>query len=112
MKIVNGRNKTASIRGGINTLLRGNAVAEFIYEHPSKLNDHGATYTARVYGDKRSDGTWEGWLEFLPDDKRKRVLRTEPETSQPNRTTVEYWALGLEPLYLEGALARAQGRFV
>lgn len=87
-------------------------MAEFIYEHPSKLSDHGATYTARVYGDERSDGTWEGWLEFLPDDKRKRVLRTEPETSQPNRTTVEYWALGLEPLYLEGALARAQGRFV
>jgi hypothetical protein len=32
------------------------------------------------------------------------------ETSQPNRDAIEYWALGLEPIYLEGALARAQGR--
>jgi hypothetical protein len=37
-------------------------------------------------------------------------LLTEQETSQPNRTAIEYWALGLEPIYLEGAFARAQGR--
>jgi hypothetical protein len=87
-------------------------VAEFIHEHPAKVTNDGATYTAKIFGTPRADGTWEGWLEFHPADKRKPVLRTEPETSQPNRTTVEYWALGLEPIYLEGALARAQHRLL
>lgn len=85
-------------------------MAEFIHEHPAKITKEGAIYTARIYGNPRADGTWEGWLEFLPADKSRPVLRTEPETSQPNRTTVEYWALGLELIYLEGALARAQGQ--
>ncbi len=87
-------------------------MAELIYKHPSKVTDHGITYTARVRGAERPDGTWEAWLEFQPSDGGKRVLRTDQETSQPNRTTIEYWALGLEPLYLEGALARAQGRLL
>ena len=85
-------------------------MSEFIYEHPAKITSEGSVYTALVYGEPRSDGTWEAWIEFHPAGKRKPVLRTEQETSQPNRTTVEYWALGLEPIYLEGALARAQQR--
>ena len=36
------------------------------------------------------------------------VLRTERETTQPNRGAVAYWADGLEPIYLEGAFNRAQ----
>jgi hypothetical protein len=47
-----------------------------------------------------------------PMDKRKPTLRTEQETSQPNRVAVEYWASGLEPIYLEGAFARAQVRLL
>jgi hypothetical protein len=39
-----------------------------------------------------------------------KSLRTDRETSQPNRISTEYWVSGLEPIYLEGALARAQGR--
>ncbi len=85
-------------------------MSELIYEHPAKVTDHGTTYTARVCGTERPDGTWQGWLEFKPSDNKKPVLRTDQETSQPNRVTIQYWALGLEPLYLEGALARAQGR--
>lgn len=81
-----------------------------IYEHPAKIADQGTTYTARVCGAERSDGTWEGWLEFYPSDGNKPILRTGQETSQPNWTTIHYWAFGLEPVYLEGALARAQGR--
>jgi len=86
-------------------------MSELIYEHPAKITDHGKTYTARVFGDERPDGTWEGWLEFYSSD-RVPALRTAQETSQPNRTTIQYWALGLEPLYLEGALARAQHRLL
>lgn len=87
-------------------------MSELIYEHPAKIADHGTTSTARVRGAARPDGRWEAWLEFQPSDSHKTVLRTEQETSQPTRTTIQYWALGLEPLYLEGALARAQGRLL
>ncbi len=70
----------------------------------------GTVYTVRSYGEERDDGTWTGWLEFRPLDTSKPVLRTGQETSQPNRTTVEYWATGLEPVYFEGAFERAQDR--
>jgi hypothetical protein len=86
-------------------------MSELIHEHPAHVKgEGGTTYIVRIYAQERTDGTWEGWLEFHPTDERKQVLRTEQETSQPNRTAIEYWALGLEPIYLDGAFARAQGR--
>jgi len=66
----------------------------------------GTAYTVTACGRERSDGMWEGWLEFAPDDA-SLVLRTRRETSQPNLTDLRYWATGLTPVYLEGALARA-----
>ena len=66
------------------------------------------TYVVRSYGEERDDGTWAGWLEFEPLDAAMPTLRTGQETSQPNRTAVEYWATGLEPVYFEGAFERAQ----
>jgi hypothetical protein len=45
-------------------------------------------------------------LEFLPEDGSE-IVRSARETSQPNLTTLEYWATGLTPVYLEGALQRA-----
>ena len=71
----------------------------------------GTSYAVRSYGEERLDGTWIGWLEFHPTDATKPVLATEQETSQPNQTTVEYWATGLEPVYFEGAFARATPKF-
>lgn len=68
----------------------------------------GTSYNVRSYGEDRLDGTWIGWLEFHPTDVTKPVLETEQETSQPNQTTVEYWATGLEPVYFEGAFGRAR----
>lgn len=65
------------------------------------------TYNVRSYGEERLDGTWIGWLEFHPTDLSKLTLRTAQETSQPDRTAVEYWATGLEPVYFEGAFERA-----
>ena len=70
----------------------------------------GTVYTVRSYGEERADGTWTGWLEFHPLDDALPALKTGQETSQPNRTTIEYWATGLEPVYFEGAFERAQDR--
>ena len=70
----------------------------------------GAAYMPRIYALQRADKTWEGWIEFHPTDKSEPVLRTGQETSQPSRVTIEYWAMGLEPIYLEGALVRAKER--
>jgi hypothetical protein len=85
-------------------------MAQLIHEHSTHVRgDDGTTYIVRIYAQERADGTWEAWLEFRPTGERKPVLRTGQETSQPNRAGIEYWALGLEPVYLEGAFARAQG---
>ena len=70
----------------------------------------GTTYEVRSYGEERAVGTWTGWIEFHPTDSSKPNLRTDQETSQPNRTAVEYWSTGLEPVYFEGAFGRAQQR--
>lgn len=85
-------------------------MAEVIHEHPARVQGGGATYIACILAEERTDGTWGAWIEFRPIDKSKSVLRTGQETSQPNRASTEYWALGLEPIYLEGALVRAQER--
>ena len=66
----------------------------------------GAIYTARACGREKADGRWEGWLEFYAVDGAD-TLRSARETTQPNRTDTAYWATGLTPVYLEGALARA-----
>jgi hypothetical protein len=87
-------------------------VSVLIHEHAAMIKNNNATYIVRIYASERSDHTWEGWLEFHPTDKSKSMLRTGQETSQPSRDTIEYWALGLEPVYLEGALARASGRLL
>lgn len=85
---------------------------ELIREHSTMVKDEDTIYIVRICAEQRADGTWEAWLEFHPSDKNKPVLRTEEETSQANRVAIEYWAYGLEPIYLEGALARAQGRLL
>ena len=67
----------------------------------------GRTYTIHVYGQPRADGTWAGWLAFVPADD-SAVRRTGRETTQPTRAALVYWASGLEPVYWEGAFARTQ----
>ena len=66
----------------------------------------GAIYLARACGREMADGRWEGWIEFERTDGSE-VIRSARETTQPNRTDTEYWATGLTPVYLEGALERA-----
>ena len=83
-------------------------MAELLQEYTALVaGPTGTTYSVRSYGEERDDGTWIGWLEFEPEDPEEPTLTTDQETSQPNRTAVEYWATGLESVYFEGALERA-----
>jgi hypothetical protein len=66
----------------------------------------GDLYWPRAVGGKAEDGLWDGWIEFVLDGDEE-VVRTERETTQPNRFDLMYWAEGLSAVYLEGALARA-----
>ncbi|HEU4835933.1 MAG TPA: hypothetical protein VFS90_16015 [Pyrinomonadaceae bacterium] len=82
---------------------------ELLQEYTTQVSGpDGTIYSVRSYGEERDDGTWIGWLEFEPDDPEEPTLTTDQETSQPNRTAVEYWATGLEAVYFEGAFERAQ----
>lgn len=75
-----------------------------VFDPPLKLTT-GRVYTAQACGRQRDDGRWEGWLEFVPDDMSV-VLRTQRETTQRSLADLEYWASGLTPVYLQGALDR------
>jgi hypothetical protein len=82
-------------------------VAEVFVEfsEPVSAKD-GTTYTARACGGETDWGHWQGWLEFTPLTGGE-VVRSGRETTQPNRMDTEYWATGLTPVFLEGALHRA-----
>jgi len=71
------------------------------------LLDGAAAFRAQACGAPMSDGRWTAWIEFIPLDGGQ-PLRSPRETTQPNRTDAEYWATGLTPVYLEGALNRAK----
>ena len=82
-------------------------MAELLLTYSEVVRDaQGVEFAAFAFGEEREDGTWVGWLEFWPvyDGPRRR---TERETTQPNLDALRYWASGLEPLYLDGAFARA-----
>jgi hypothetical protein len=80
-----------------------------VHERAVRLqSSNGAEYEkVRVYAQPQDDGSWMGWIEFLPADGGP-ALRTERETTQSHADAVAYWATGLEPVYLEGALDRAE----
>lgn len=81
-------------------------MAEVLIDFEKAVSDTaGNAYTARACGREVDGGRWEGWIEFVPEENAP-VLRSERETTQPNRTDIEYWAGGLTPVYLEGALRR------
>jgi hypothetical protein len=86
-----------------------NRMAELIHEHSTHMRTReGQVFVARTYGEKQSDGLWEGWLEFHPIGGVGPVLKTGRETGQSSRAAMENWSLGLEGVYLQGAFARAK----
>lgn len=70
------------------------------------IGETGKSYMARACGDAMVAGGWQGWVEFLPVDGGEPV-RSGRETTQPNRMDAVYWATGLTPIFLQGALRRA-----
>lgn len=84
------------------------SMAEELLEFENTVEDpEDRSWTARVLGTERTDGTWVGWIRFRAADG-DALLDTERETTQPNRDDLVYWAKGLTYSYLEGALDRAR----
>jgi hypothetical protein len=80
-----------------------------VHIHPALVGaDETGYFVARVFGRQRGDGEWEGWLEFTPENLIGPTRVTDIETTQATRGALVFWATGLEPTYLEGALARAE----
>jgi hypothetical protein len=82
-------------------------VSDILVQFAELIRDeYGSPYLARACGEQMPNDTrWEGWIEFTARDGS--VIASGRETTQPNRTDAEYWATGLTPVYLEGALQRA-----
>jgi hypothetical protein len=70
-------------------------------------SEEGEVYAPRIIGEEDDVGRWQGWIELVPTEGGT-LLVTGRETTQPKRSDLEYWATGLSPIYVEGALARAQ----
>ena len=80
---------------------------ELIHSFTTTVTDElGRSWTPRAYG-RPDENVWRGWIVFVNDDGE--IVETDAETSQPDRGALEYWATGIEPIYLDGALARARG---
>src|ERR671937_1362769 len=87
-------------------LLRGVMPRVVAVYHDSRLRlPDGRIYAVHACGREREDGIWEGWFEFVAENA-SGVLRSERETTQPTLAALEYWASGITPVYLEGALER------
>jgi hypothetical protein len=85
----------------------GEGMAEVIVRFQgTQTAPDGRPYVAQACGREREDGSWEGWIEFLPVAGGEPV-RTGRETTQPGRDELAYWATGLGNAYLDGALERA-----
>src|SRR5688500_11539742 len=85
-------------------------MAEVVVQFPKHvLGPDKVAYQAQACGAATRQGIWEGWVEFVPVAGGAPV-RSPRETTQPNRVDAEYWASGLSPTYLEGALERALRR--
>lgn len=86
-------------------------MTEVLVEYDTLISaPDGSRSAARACGRKgvgKMLNMWEGWIEFIPLDPGKRPLRSGRETTQPSREDLVYWATGLTPTYLAGALERA-----
>jgi hypothetical protein len=84
-------------------------MSEVLMEYdPIVSETDGTRWKPRACG-RRGDGhMWEGWVEFVPLGSDSKPVRSRRESTQPSRETLVYWATGLTPVYLKGALERAR----
>lgn len=75
------------------------------FDEPQPAAD-GRLFIAQVNGQRVSDGLWEAWIEFYPNEGGEPVS-TKRETEQLTRGDLRFWAAGLTRAYLSTALARA-----
>ena len=83
-------------------------MAQVLLTFDTRVADESGTYRPRVVGRLADDGMWEGWLEFEPIDRAGDTVIGPVESRQPEREHLTYWATGLTPVYIEGALRRAR----
>ena len=83
-------------------------MAEVLCAFDGPVQDAAGNYAARAVGRHADDGMWEGWLEFVPIDGDGEAIVSSVESRQPEHEHLVYWATGLTPVFLEGALARAR----
>jgi hypothetical protein len=83
-------------------------MAEVLRSFDEPVADQLGRYHARVVGRYAEDKMWEGWLEFQPLDHGGETVIGPVESRQPEREHLAYWAGGLTPVFVEGALHRAQ----
>jgi hypothetical protein len=88
-----------------------NVMADVLVEYDTLISaPDGSRWAARACGRKgvgKMSNMWEGWIECIPLDPGKRPVRSGRETTQPTHEDLVYWATGLTPTYLAGALERA-----
>jgi hypothetical protein len=84
-------------------------MSEVLLEYePIVSETDGSQWKPRACG-RRGDGhMWEGWIEFVPLNRASTPVRSKRESTQPSRESLVYWATGLTPVYLKGALERAR----
>ena len=83
-------------------------MADVLRTFDTPVRDASGEYAARAVGRRADDGMWEGWLEFIPIGKGGDVVVGGVESRQPENEHLVYWASGLSPVFLEGALDRAR----
>ena len=80
-------------------------------EFPHPVSGARGTFRAWAMAAECGDGTWEGWLEFVPTDRTDpdtSLLYTTPiETRRHDRAAMVEWVSGLTRVCAEGALSRA-----
>jgi hypothetical protein len=80
---------------------------QLIHSFTTSVTDEtGTRWRAQAYG-RPGENLWLGWIVFT--NEAGETVETEIETTQPDRAALEYWTSGVEPIYLDGALARARG---
>ena len=84
-------------------------MSEVLMEYDPIVSEaDGGTWKPRACGRRGVGHMWEGWLEFVPLTRASPPVRGRRESTQPSRESLLYWATGLTPVYLKGALERAR----